>query len=45
MEDNSKVPSGLELPNWRTFMVGLGFGAMLALLAQMQWRALSKRRA
>ena len=44
-EEAAKAPAGLELPNWRTFIVGLGFGLILSLLAQMQWRALTRRRA
>ncbi|MFM8934151.1 MAG: hypothetical protein ACKOS8_19980 [Gemmataceae bacterium] len=44
-EEVAKNSAGLELPNGRTFLVGLGFGVILSLLAQMQWRALSRRRA
>jgi hypothetical protein len=39
-----KAPAGLELPNWRTLLVGLCLGVVVCLLAQMQWLSLNRRR-
>lgn len=42
--ESEKTPAGLELPNWRTLVVGLCLGVVLCLLGQMQWRSLTRRR-
>lgn len=37
------APQGLELPNWRTLVVGFALGAVFCLLAQMQWNRFFRR--